>query len=268
MKYLSLFLSLIAVAGCQIDVLDPVRGKALVPDSQAKIARKLYLDTKDERTVRAEERYIYNANGQLERIERLGYDTKGTGRMYSYDRYTYNSAGQPAQIANFSQTSSTTTLFQPTQRREFSYPATNQIVEQVLYNNLSVYGGSWSLVSRLVTQTENGRPLRKDRYGINAQQTLILQGTERYQYDTDRLLAVEYLDGTGKLFSTSRYAYKGRTATVETVYPTSTAGHVTQSLLYDTRGRLVQQRFINSGFDYASSSLSVGYSVIAFEYID
>lgn len=281
MKFLLVTLLLVGLFSCQIDLMDnPESGRTIVPDTEAKIARKLYVDSQDERTVRSEERYFYTPTRQLDRIDRLSYNNAGIARRYSYDQYSYNSAGQLIRVTVFVQNSSIgTDTFQPSQYRNYEYPAPDRTLERSFYLNMSVNGkGETYEMSRVNLSFENGKLRQIGRYGVNNQQP-VFQSYETYQYDlSGRLITLDYRDPMGKLINTTRYTYKGRTALVERVMLASETTRPYQSMLYDSRGRLVRQ--LNLGYYYGSGyssfysaddmRLSSFYvpTTVKFEYLD
>jgi hypothetical protein len=278
MKFLAFSFLLIALSGCQIDLMDnPESGRTIVPDTEAKIARKLYVDSQDERKVRTEERYIYTPTGQLDRIDRIGYDNTGSSFRYGYEQYSYNSNGQLIRVSSFVQTSTTgKDNFQLSQYRAYEYPTANRTTERQFYLNMSVNSrGETYEMSRSEKSSENGKLRQVARYGFNNNQP-VFQSYEMYQYDlSGRLIALEYRDAAGKLTSTTQYNYKGRTAIVEILNATAVRTFPSQRLLYDSRGRLIEQQ--NAGYyggwggDYLlSSSISsfAAPTIVKFEYLD
>ncbi len=280
MKQIVSLMLLVMLTGCQIDVMDPARGRTIVPDTEAKLARKLFLDSQDERKIRIEERYNYDDAGQLNQVERFTHDNNGTVRKYSFDLYSYTNIGQVARITQYSQTGSAgsngTPQYQVNQARYFSYPMPNQIVEQIQY----IFNGAYRDVTRADTRIADGKPTQVNRYGFNDKLQPVLQTVETYRYENGRLTSVEYRDATGKLFNTNLYEYKGRTATVSILYHTIPEPRPYQLSLYDGRGRLIRQTSFprydtflmgSSSTLMSASSSSFSYSVpyiIAYEYLD
>lgn len=273
MKYLSFVLILFSLVSCQINIMDPAQGPTIVPDLDAKIARRLYLDGKDERMVRGEDQYVYNAAGQLDRVDHVSFNSNnGTTRRYGHDAYTYNSTGQLTRIIYYAQTGiNGTDNFQPSLMREFSYPTSNRITELFYYNNLSANGGGWTASYRVETTLLGTTPIQTMRYGASQQQSRIVS-SETYQYEGGRLVSVEFREGSGNLGSTMRYQYRGRTATVELVLPKGSSPSMQQALLYDSRGRLIRERNTSFGI---YPSIRQQYNFIApsnytlvYEYLD
>lgn len=265
----ALFVSLTLV-GCQIEVFDPLNTNTVVPDVNARIARKLSVSS-DGKTIYSAEKYEYNSAGQLERIN--GYYRNATGQMNPsyYQTYEYNTEGKLARRLDFNR-SSTTVDFRVSNIRNYSYPAINQIVEDAFWIDNTT--NKQMVAGRTETFKENGLPLKIMRYYPNSSQQLLLQNTSTYTYKSGRLAKEEFMNPTGKLYNTQEYTYRGRAATVMSFYPGAKESYPTQTLDYDRQGRLIRQLYPNrSNFDYGLSSSSFlassSYSIPAitiFEY--
>ena len=265
MKHLLLSLLLFTLAGCQIDGLDPLNAKTVVPDVNARISRKLSVSV-DGKTVYSEEKYEYNSEGKLARVDRFNRNSNGQLTLSSYQTYGYNTDGTLLRRLDFYR-SSNTSGFQALYVRDYRHPAVNQSVEIAFSVNYT--SNVWTLMSRTETSTENGLPAKVSRYYPNSSQQLILQNTSTYTYKAGRLIAEEFRDAAGKPYNTQHYIYKGRTATVESVVPNSSQSYPVQVLNYDRRARLIRQQYAGRS-DYGwSSSYRSSYSIPAitvFEY--
>ncbi len=269
MKHVLFSLLLFALAGCQIDGLDPLNTRTVVPDVNARVARRLSASV-DGKTIYNEDKYAYNSAGQLERVN--GYYRNGSGQMILsyYQTYEYNTDGKLSSQLYFNR-SSNTSDFRTSTIRNFSYPADNRVVENAFWventTNKQMVSG------RTETFKENGLPVKVVQYYPNSSQQLLLQNTISYTYKSGRLIKEEFRNATGTLYNTQEYTYKGRTATVMSFFPGAKEAYPVRALGYDRRGRLIRQQFVGrSDYLWSSSSLTASsYSIPAttiFEYVD
>lgn len=244
---------LFALAGCQIEALDALNTNTVVPDVNARIARKLSVSM-DGKTIYSEEKYVYNSAGKVERIN--GYYRNATGQMNPsyYQTYEYNTEGKLVGRLDFNR-SSTTSDFRVSTIRNYSYPATNQVVEDAFWVDNTT--SKQMVASRKETFKENGLPLKVVQYYPNSNQQLLLQTTTNYTYKSGRLIKEAFTNATGKLLNTLEYTYRGRAATAMAFYPGAKESYPAQTLDYDRQGRLIRQLYPNrSNFDYGLSSSS------------
>lgn len=262
MKHLLLSLLLFTLAGCQIDGLDPLNAKTVVPDVNARISRKLSV-TGDGKTVYAEARYQYNTLGQLERINSYSWNSrnaKGPMILSYYETYEYNGAKLLSRKTSYYR-SSNADDFRAMSMQNYSYPADGQIVD--IGSGFNATTNTWYVASRTETFTENSRPMRVLRYVPNSSPAFVLQSTEAYTYKAGRLVTVEYKSPAITNYYTLVYTYKGRTAKIEAITTNTSQPSSRQELEYDRRGRLIRQQYVNYGIDrlYLSSSSSSLYIV-------
>ena len=230
-------LALIALltGGCQINVMQPdTDGDAVVPDANARLARKLFVGGTDGRIVYGEEKYEYDGKGLLMKISRLSRNTKGEMDLYSYDEYAYNEQQQAEKLSSYAFMQGRPFM---TSLKKYDYPAANKIVEQTYaVNNKSE---ATFISSRTETTMEQGLKARVIYYYVN-NQTFVKGQETVYRYEAGRLTAQESLNPNGGLGTTFRYAYKGRTATVEEYMFNRPESISSQSFQYDSRDRLTR----------------------------
>ena len=124
-----------------------------------------------------------------------------------------------------------------TSLKKYDYPAANKIVEQTYaVNNKSE---ATFISSRTETTMEQGLKVRVIYYYVN-NQTFVKGQETVYRYEAGRLTAQESLNPNGGLGTTFRYAYKGRTATVEEYRFNRPESISSQSFQYDSRDRLTR----------------------------
>lgn len=259
MKTILFLMLLLAFASCQIDGLDPLNTRTVVPDVNARIARRLSVSV-DGKTVYSEEKYVYNAAGQLERINGYYRTSDGQPNLSYYQTYAYNADGTLAHRIDFTR-SSNAGDFRISYVRNYSYPAVDRVVEDAF---LIEYPTNKQMIAgRTETFRENGLPLKMVQYYPNSSQQLILQNTTTYTYKAERLVKEEFINAIGTLYSTQEYNYKGRRAQVISSSPSYPQSYPVRTLEYDRQGRLIRQQFANQGFYLSSSSyLSLSSSSI------
>lgn len=234
----SFFVALIALltGGCQIDVMQPDTDKnAVVPDANARIARKLFVGGADGKTLYSEDRYEYNQKGQLTKLSRFSRSAAGEMDLYNYNEYVYNELNQPAYMNSFSRSQSG--AFQQQWITHYEHPTPNKEVETISY--VDVRTKVLTPQSRTETITEQGQKMRVIQYYRN-NQTFEKSRETIYRYETGRLIAEEILNPNGNTSTVFRYAYKGRRATVEEFLTNRPESISSQSFQYDSRGRLVR----------------------------
>lgn len=128
------FLALITLltSGCEINVMQPgLNGDTIVPDANARIARKLSVGGTDGKTVYSEEKYEYNEKGLLTKISRFSRNSTGDMELYGYDDFAYNEQAQLSQKRSFMRNQ--TGGFQQQLVTNYEFPASNQQIETQYY---------------------------------------------------------------------------------------------------------------------------------------
>jgi len=263
MKQLFLFLLVsLALSSCEINVMQPgLNGDTIVPDANARIARKLYVGGTDGKTVYSEEKYEYNQQGQLTKINHLSRNADGGMDVYSYNDYVYENEGKLTEMRRFSRY----------QRGEFSqqgvskydYPTNGQISETQYYTDFTTK----ALIpqSRWETTMEQGRKARVISYYMNNKVFEKSRETV-YRYEYNRLVAEVSLNSNNTMGNSLRYTYKGRTAKAEEFMGNRSESISEQAFQYDVKGRLIRAEVtkVNALLCVAM----VSGSATVYEYVD
>jgi hypothetical protein len=260
------FLALIALltTSCQINVMqsDPSTDpNAVVPDANARIARKLFVGGADGKTVYSEDRYEYNQQGQLTKLSRLSRNAAGNMDLYGYNEYVYNELNQPTQMRMFSRTQSG--FFEQQWVTNYEHPTPNQEIETMSYVDATTK--VLTPQSRIETTTEQGRKARVIQYYRN-NQTFEKSRETLYRYEAGRLTAEENLNANGAAGTVLRYAYKGRTATVEEFMGNRSESISSQAFQYDSKGRLIRSEVTKTNPVLCVAMVSGSATV--YEYVD
>jgi hypothetical protein len=255
MKHVLFLLVSFVFVGCQIDGLDPLNTRTVVPDLNARVARKIFVGN-DGKTVYNEASYQYNTSGQLERIDSYSRSANGQPYVYFYELYEYDASGSLSRKTGYNRSTGMGD-FKATGFTVYTYPAIDHTTETSYY---IVGTNSPNTSARTETFTKEGRVSRVERYAFDSKQQPILQNTAIYTYQEGRLVKEEFKDPTGKLYSTQEYSYKGRMATVVSFYPGAKGSYPAQTLEYDRRGRLIRQQYGGINDYLWSSSYRIGIS--------
>lgn len=249
---------------CQINVMqskpatDP---NAVIPDANARIARKLFVGGADGKTIYSEDRYEYNQKGQLTKLSRLSRNASGNMDLYNYNEYAYNELNQPTRMQTFSRSQSG--AFQQQWVSTYEHPSLNREVETMSYVDFTTK--VLTPQSRTETTTEEGRKARVIQYYRN-NQTFEKSRETIYRYEASRLTAEENLNPNGATGTVLRYAYKGRTATVEEYMGNRSESISSQAFQYDSRGRLVRSEVTKTNPLLCVAMVSGSATV--YEYVD
>ncbi len=260
------FLAIIALlsSSCQINLMQPspdTDPNAVVPDANARVARKLFVGGADGKTIYSEDRYEYNQKGQLTKLSRLSRNAAGSMDLYGYNEYAYDELNQPSQMRTFSRAQSGT--FQQQWVTNYEHPTPNQEIETMSYVDATTK--VLTPQSRTETTTEEGRKARVIQYYRNNQSFEKSRETI-YRYEAGRLVAEENLSPNGAASTVLRYAYKGRTATVEEFMGNRSESISSQAFQYDSRGRLVRSEVTKTNPVLCVAMVSGSATV--YEYVD
>ncbi|MCY7359349.1 MAG: hypothetical protein LH609_18215, partial [Rudanella sp.] len=236
MKQLSLFLLVsLALSSCQINVMQPANTNtdAIVPDANARIARKLSVGI-DGKTVYGEERYDYNAKGQLTKLSRLNRNPNGQMELISYNEFVYVDSDRLSQKLTFTRIEKG--IFVQHWVTTYDYPAANLIRETGYAMNAATK--AMTPQSRWETTMEQGRKARVISYYMNNKVFEKSRETV-YRYEYNRLVAEESLNSNNTMGNSLRYTYKGRTAKAEEFMGNRPESISEQAFQYDAKGRLI-----------------------------
>lgn len=260
------FLVLIALlsSSCQINVMPSKPAtdtNAVVPDANARIARKLFVGGVDGKTIYLEEKYEYDAKGLLTKLSRLSRNAAGNMELYNYNEYLYDSQNRLSQMNSFMRYQRGE--FQPQGVSTYEHPTPNREVETISYVDYTTK--ALTPQSRTETTTEEGRKARVVQYYRNNQAFEKSRETI-YRYEAGRLTVEENLNPNGNTSSVFRYAYKGRTATVEEFMTNRPESISSQAFQYDSKGRLVRSEVTKT--NPVLCVAMVPGSATVYEYVD
>lgn len=262
MKNLFFLLLLLVTASCEINVMQPGdNGDTVVPDANARIARKLYVGGTNGKTIFSEEKYEYNQHGQLTKINRWNQNSKAEMELYYYEDFVYNDQDKLSQKRSFSRNQAGG--FQQQWVTNYDYPASNQQIETQYYidTNSKVLFPQ----NRIETVMEQGQKARVVQYYHTGK--LFEKSRETvYRYEDGRLVAEQNLNSNGGTSTMLQYAYKGRTAKVEEFIVSRPESISEQSFQYDSRGRLIRSEVTKVNPIYCIAM--VPNSATIYEYVD
>ncbi|KAB7731732.1 hypothetical protein F5984_05765 [Rudanella paleaurantiibacter] len=235
---------LLTLSSCELNLLQTSdNGPAVVPDGSARIARTYSLGGPDNKTVLSEIRYVYGANGLLERVDRFSRNANGSLDRYAYEMYTYTDNRQVQSRVEYSRTSQTGD-FKPNTTRQYTYPSPDKTVETMLYADYQT--GALKPQARTETVRQNNLPVTSAFFSLYGTSPNEPSQITTYQYENGRLIKEETRSGTGTAFRSMVYTYKGRTARVDEFIPQSKESISEQKRTYDARGRLVQEEVVRT----------------------
>jgi hypothetical protein len=261
---------LMTLVGCQIDPLDILPQKSVVPDLNARVAKERIVSRQTQK-VTNEYVYQYDNANRLVRVERFAINDKTPPTLYNYEVYDYTTRGQLFRRTSYQRNYSRGD-YVPNVEYRYAYPEANRTLEQTYYYNLTT--GVVSLQSWTETIREDGRVVRVDRYSPTYSNSVKpnFTGSTINRYRDGRLVTQEYRGDQGQLQSTHQWKYTGRNAEVMATYAGSERSFVYQALEYDRRGRVIRQTYSYGSFTGYQSMLTTDYMAIPtiseFEYVD
>lgn len=260
-QLLTFVLIVLTAAGCQINVMQPQDdGIAVVPDMNARVARKLNIGGQDGKTVYSEERYEYNAQKLLTKVSYLYRGASGQLEVISYDEPTYNEQQQLQQVTTYQLRQGKPYA---TSVKRYEYPASNKIVERQFGINNN--GQPAQEYNRSETLMDGDRKAQVNTYYHDGK-TFVKGFSRVFRYESGRLVAEESLNQNGVVASIFRYLYKGRSATVGEFMANRAESISEQKFEYDSRGRLIR-----SEVTQMNPLLCVAFvqgSATVYEYVD
>lgn len=251
----------LTAASCQINVMQPADdANAVVPDINARVARTLFVGGQDGKTVYSDERYEYNANKQITRINRSYRNASGQLALSAYDEHTYNDQQKLKMITSYGFRDGKTTV---TGMKQYEYPASNKILERSF--TVDNAGKPTLEYNRTETVMDGDRKAQTTSYYFDGK-TFVKSFGRAYRYDSGRLVAEESINQSGTIMSTFRYTYKGRTATVGEFMANRAESISEQKFDYDNRGRLVRSEVTQMN-PLLCVAFTAGSSTV-YEYVD
>jgi hypothetical protein len=264
---LSSLLLLLTLMSCQLNPLDLIPEKAVVPDVNARIAKERIISQYDGK-VTSENVYQYDNTNRLVRLDYFRLNGTNTPFRYAYATCAYDANGRLLKRTSYGQNSTGNTPgFVPFLELRYEYPAANRTIERTYLIDWQT--GNDKLQSWTETTSENGRPVLVEEYNPiydNPAKPYFVQSST-YTYRGNRVMSRVIKGYQGQLLATHVWRYAGRKAEVEVTYGFDSRSFIFQSLEYDRRGRLIRQQYMPGAKPALYSSTYV-QPVSEFEYVD
>ena len=248
----------IGFAGCQPKSVDPTQA---VDRRLARVS--WFMDETSTKPVN-EDRYVYDQNGRLTKLENWGYNKRESELSVTrYYTYTYDSTGRLQKRNEYSRLLKSEP-WRSGREWVYTYPTSNRTVESDYFIDNQTPPTNWrNLVSMNSTDyNADNQPVQIDYYNSEGKAGARVINT----YEAGRLLREEYQQPAGIVSSYQVYSYGGNTVTVESYAPAYRSTRVGERRqMLDDKGR------VSIDVTLSAESLSwepyYGPRVVRYEYV-
>ncbi|WP_148289433.1 hypothetical protein [Fibrella aestuarina] len=249
--------AIIGLAGCQPRSVDPAQ------EVDRRLARvRWFIDETSTRPL-TEDRYVYDQNGRLAKLENWGHDKGGELSVTRYQTYTYDSTGRLQKRNDYSR------LLQSEPWRSgrewvYTYPSPDRMIESDYFIDNQTPPTNWRhLVSYVHTDyNRDKQPIQVAYYTREGQLNARVVNT----YESGKLVREEYQQPVGTVSSYKVYHYDGTSVRVDSYAPAYRPGKVEErQQTLDSKGRVISDVItLSENLNWEPYS---GPKVVRYEYV-